>query len=187
MAVARASASRRAFVASCSLTSRSPSQLGRYAWTYAWTCPSMMLPPACSLAKENGRREAESMEPAAEQCAFKLHRRGDLAMTKPCRTSSGSGPTAAPAACSAPPRARSSAMARFCVSTMRPERRPNATGSMPAGATCIVHYSIMPTHIEAALPHEMAKRKPADAPSFPALATAPCFASDRQPRARRTA
>lgn len=49
-----------------------------------------------------------------------------------------------------------------------------------------VHYSVMPTHIEAALPSEL-KRKPAEAPSFPALATAPCLASGRQSRARRTA
>lgn len=49
-----------------------------------------------------------------------------------------------------------------------------------------VHYSVMPTHIEASLPQEM-KRKPTEAPSFPALATAPCLASDRQSRARRTA
>ena len=47
-----------------------------------------------------------------------------------------------------------------------------------------VHYSVMPTHIEASLPQEM-KRKPTEAPSFPALATAPCLASDR--RTRRTA
>ena len=49
-----------------------------------------------------------------------------------------------------------------------------------------VHYSIMPTHIEAALPQEM-KRKPEEAPSFPALATAPCLSSGRPPRPRRTA
>ena len=41
-----------------------------------------------------------------------------------------------------------------------------------------VHYSVMPTHIEASVPQEM-KRKPTEAPSFPALATAPCLASDR--------
>ena len=40
-----------------------------------------------------------------------------------------------------------------------------------------VHYSVMPTHIEASLPQEM-KRKPTEAPSFPALATASCLASD---------
>jgi hypothetical protein len=49
-----------------------------------------------------------------------------------------------------------------------------------------VHYSVMPTHIEASLPQEM-KRKPTEAPSFPALATAPCLASDRRSRQRRTA
>jgi hypothetical protein len=49
-----------------------------------------------------------------------------------------------------------------------------------------VHYSVKPTHIEAALPQEM-KRKPTEAPSFPALATAPCLASGRPTRPRRTA
>lgn len=50
-----------------------------------------------------------------------------------------------------------------------------------------VHYSVMPTHIEATLPSELTKRNVADAPAFSALATAPCFASDRQSRARRSA
>jgi hypothetical protein len=50
-----------------------------------------------------------------------------------------------------------------------------------------LNYSIQPTHIEAALPRELAKRKLADAPSFSALATSPCYATDRRPRARRTA
>jgi len=49
-----------------------------------------------------------------------------------------------------------------------------------------LHYSVMPTHLEAALPQDM-KRKPTEAPSFPALATAPCSASGRQPRQRRIA
>lgn len=50
-----------------------------------------------------------------------------------------------------------------------------------------LNYSIQPTHIEAALPRELAKRKLADAPSFSALSTSPCYATDRRPRARRTA
>jgi hypothetical protein len=50
-----------------------------------------------------------------------------------------------------------------------------------------VHYSVMPTHIEASLPSELTKRKPAEAPSFPALATAPCLSSDRRSRLRRIA
>jgi hypothetical protein len=50
-----------------------------------------------------------------------------------------------------------------------------------------VRYTVIPTHIEASLPCEMSKRTPEQAPAFSALATAPCFASDRRPRARRTA
>lgn len=50
-----------------------------------------------------------------------------------------------------------------------------------------LHYSVKPTHLEAALPRELAKRKVADAPAFSALATSPCYATDRQPRAHRTA
>jgi len=50
-----------------------------------------------------------------------------------------------------------------------------------------VHYTVMPTHIEAALPSELTKRKPEEAPSFPALATAPCQASDCRSRPRRIA
>jgi len=47
------------------------------------------------------------------------------------------------------------------------------------------HYSVEATHIEALLPQEQVKRAPAEAPSFSALATAPCFASNRQARAAR--
>lgn len=43
-----------------------------------------------------------------------------------------------------------------------------------------VHYTVMPTHMEATLPSEPAKRNVADAPAFSALATAPCIASDRK-------
>lgn len=50
-----------------------------------------------------------------------------------------------------------------------------------------VHYSVETTHIEALLPQEPTKRSPAEAPYFPALATAPCFASNRQARAARSA
>ena len=50
-----------------------------------------------------------------------------------------------------------------------------------------VHYSVMPTHIEATLPSEPARRNVAAAPAFSALATAPCIASDRKTRARRIA
>jgi hypothetical protein len=50
-----------------------------------------------------------------------------------------------------------------------------------------VHYSVEATHIEALLPQEPAKRSPTEAPSFSALATAPCFASNRQARAVRSA
>ncbi len=50
-----------------------------------------------------------------------------------------------------------------------------------------VHYTVMPTHIEATLPSELTKRKVADAPAFSALATAPCIASDRKSRVRRIA
>jgi hypothetical protein len=49
------------------------------------------------------------------------------------------------------------------------------------------HYSVEATHVEALLPQEQAKRVPTEAPSFSALATAPCFASNRQPRAARGA
>jgi hypothetical protein len=48
-----------------------------------------------------------------------------------------------------------------------------------------VRYTVMPTHIEAALPSGL-KRKPAEAPSFPALATAPCSGSNRQAPMRRS-
>jgi len=48
-----------------------------------------------------------------------------------------------------------------------------------------VHYSVEATHIEAMLPQDRAKRSPAEAPSFSALATAPCFATDRRPRTSR--
>jgi hypothetical protein len=50
-----------------------------------------------------------------------------------------------------------------------------------------VHYTVMPTHIEATLPSGPAKRNVADAPAFSALATAPCIASDRKTRVRRIA
>ena len=50
-----------------------------------------------------------------------------------------------------------------------------------------VRYSVEPTHIEAVLPQQTARRAPADAPAFSALATAPCFASNRQVPARRSA
>jgi hypothetical protein len=50
-----------------------------------------------------------------------------------------------------------------------------------------VHYTVVPTHIEAALPSEWTKRNPTDAPAFSALATAPCLASDRKTRVRRSA
>jgi hypothetical protein len=50
-----------------------------------------------------------------------------------------------------------------------------------------VHYTVMPTHIEATLPSELTKRNVADAPAFSALATAPCIASDRKTRTRRIA
>jgi hypothetical protein len=46
-----------------------------------------------------------------------------------------------------------------------------------------VRYSVEPTHIEALLPQAATKRSPVEAPSFSALATAPCFASNRQARA----
>lgn len=49
------------------------------------------------------------------------------------------------------------------------------------------HYSVEATHIEALLPQEQAKRAAAEAPAFSALATAPCFASNRQARAARSA
>jgi hypothetical protein len=50
-----------------------------------------------------------------------------------------------------------------------------------------VHYTVEPTHIEALLPQERAKRSPIEAPSFSALATAPCLASDARERTRRSA
>jgi hypothetical protein len=50
-----------------------------------------------------------------------------------------------------------------------------------------VRYSVEPTHIEALLPQAATKRSPVEAPSFSALATAPCFASNRQARAPRGA
>jgi hypothetical protein len=50
-----------------------------------------------------------------------------------------------------------------------------------------VHYTVEPTHIEALLPQERAKRSPIEAPSFSALATAPCLASDARMRPRRSA
>ena len=50
-----------------------------------------------------------------------------------------------------------------------------------------VRYSVEPTHIEALLPQAATKRSPVEAPSFSALATAPCFASNRQARALRSA
>jgi hypothetical protein len=46
-----------------------------------------------------------------------------------------------------------------------------------------VRYSVEPTHLEAWLPQAATKRSPVEAPSFSALATAPCFASNRQARA----
>ena len=46
-----------------------------------------------------------------------------------------------------------------------------------------VRYSVEPTHLEALLPQAATKRSPVEAPSFSALATAPCFASNRQARA----
>ena len=46
-----------------------------------------------------------------------------------------------------------------------------------------VRYTVEPTHIEALLPQAAANRSPIEAPSFSALATAPCFASNaRVPR-----
>ena len=51
----------------------------------------------------------------------------------------------------------------------------------------LVRYSVEPTHIEALLPHRTTKRSPAEAPSFSALATVPCLASNRQARAPRSA
>ncbi|HET9535857.1 MAG TPA: hypothetical protein VFP43_11005 [Mesorhizobium sp.] len=50
-----------------------------------------------------------------------------------------------------------------------------------------VHYTVEPTHIEALLPQERAKRSPIEAPSFSALATAPCLAADARERTRRSA
>ena len=50
-----------------------------------------------------------------------------------------------------------------------------------------VRYSIEPTHIEALLPQQPAKRSPLEAPSFSALATAPCLASNRETRTLRSA
>ena len=48
-----------------------------------------------------------------------------------------------------------------------------------------VHYTVEPTHIEALLPQAKARRSPIEAPSFSALATAPCLASDRRMHAPR--
>jgi hypothetical protein len=46
-----------------------------------------------------------------------------------------------------------------------------------------VRYTVEPTHIEALLPQATVKRAPIEAPSFSALATAPCFAANgRAPR-----
>jgi hypothetical protein len=50
-----------------------------------------------------------------------------------------------------------------------------------------VHYTVEPTLIEALLPQERAKRSPIEAPSFSALATTPCLASDARERTRRSA
>jgi len=50
-----------------------------------------------------------------------------------------------------------------------------------------VHYTVMPTHLEATLPSELSKRNVVDAPAFSALATEPCIASDRKTRVRRIA
>lgn len=45
-----------------------------------------------------------------------------------------------------------------------------------------VHYTVEPTHIEALLPQAAAKRSPIEAPSFSALATAPCVAANARAR-----
>jgi hypothetical protein len=48
-----------------------------------------------------------------------------------------------------------------------------------------VHYSVKSTHIRAALP-QASTVTASEAHSFPALATAPCIASDAAARARRS-
>jgi hypothetical protein len=45
-----------------------------------------------------------------------------------------------------------------------------------------VRYTVEPTHIEALLPQAAAKRSPIEAPSFSALATAPCVATNARAR-----
>jgi hypothetical protein len=50
-----------------------------------------------------------------------------------------------------------------------------------------MHYTVEPTHIEALLPQATAKRSAIEAPAFSALATAPCFASERRARVTRSA
>jgi hypothetical protein len=45
-----------------------------------------------------------------------------------------------------------------------------------------VRYTVEPTHIEALLPQAGAKRSPLEAPSFSALATAPCLAANGRAR-----
>jgi hypothetical protein len=145
----------------------------------------VIAPPLGSLAEENGRREADPNGTFSAELALKLDRRGISTMTNDTTFfrvwAHRSGDSIFGGASS--PVIRNGAY--LCFDT---EGRAQAEcDRLNARRGDIhVHYSIMPTHIEASLPQEM-KRKPTEAPSFPALATAPCLASDRRLRVRRSA